>query len=169
MAAEDAGTDLEDMEKILAETRWVTGIAAEQKGGGDPSRVTAFGVLQGIKAAAAWQLGSAQLAGRTVAVQGLGSVGYALARYLREEKAAVLAADVDDAATARARDELGVEILAPTEILEAECDVLAPCALGAVLDDRSIPKLRCKIVAGGAPHHLTAGEHPRPAPPPPLP
>jgi len=158
ITAEDVGTDMEDMEQILTETRWVTGISAAQKGGGDPSPVTAFGVLQGIKAAAAWQLGSAQLAGRTVAVQGLGSVGFALARYLREEKAAVLAADIDEAATARARDELGVEILAPGEIIEAECDVLAPCALGAVLDDRSIPKLRCKIVAGAANNQLADEE-----------
>src|ERR1700724_2276449 len=92
ITAEDVGTDMEDMEQILTETRWVTGVSAAQKGGGDPSPVTAFGVLQGIKAAAAWQLGSAELAGRTVAVQGLGSVGNALARYLREEKATVLAA-----------------------------------------------------------------------------
>ncbi|HXO27557.1 MAG TPA: Glu/Leu/Phe/Val dehydrogenase dimerization domain-containing protein, partial [Thermoanaerobaculia bacterium] len=84
ITAEDVGTDMEDMEQILTETRWVTGVSAAQKGGGDPSPVTAFGVLQGIKAAAAWQLGSAELAGRTVAVQGLGSVGNALARYLRE-------------------------------------------------------------------------------------
>jgi leucine dehydrogenase len=154
ITAEDVGTDMEDMELISTETRWVTGLSASQGGGGDPSPVTAFGVLQGIKAAAAWRLGGAELAGRTVAVQGLGSVGFALARYLRDEGAKVLAADIDREASTRARDELGVELVAPAEVLEVECDVLAPCALGAVLDDRSIPKLRCRIVAGGANNQL---------------
>jgi len=154
ITAEDVGTDMDDMEQILAETRWVTGLSPSQGGGGDPSPVTAFGVLQGMKAAAAWQLGSQQLAGLTVAVQGLGSVGFALARYLREEGAKLLAADIDPQATARATAELGVEIVPPAEILAAECDVLAPCAMGAVLDDRSIPRLRCKIVAGSANNQL---------------
>jgi leucine dehydrogenase len=158
ITAEDVGTDMEDMEHILTETRWVTGISSSQGGGGDPSPVTAFGVLQGIKAAAAWQLGSAQLAGRTVAIQGLGSVGFALARYLREEGAQVFAADIDEEAAGRARDELGLEIVAPAEVLEVACDILAPCALGAVLDDRSIPKLRCKIVAGAANNQLADEE-----------
>jgi leucine dehydrogenase len=154
ITAEDVGTDMEDMEQILTETRWVTGLSPSQGGGGDPSPVTAFGVLQGMQAAAAWQLGSPRLAGLTVAIQGLGSVGFALARYLKEEGARLLAADIDRQATARARDELGVEILEPAQVLEAECDVLAPCALGAVLDERTIPKLRCKLVAGSANNQL---------------
>jgi leucine dehydrogenase len=154
ITAEDVGTDMDDMEQILTETRWVTGLSPAQGGGGDPSPVTAFGVLQGMKAAAAWQLGSPRLAGLAVAIQGLGSVGFALARYLREEGAKLSAADLDPAVTARARDELGVEILPPGEILQADCDILAPCALGAVLDDRSIPRLRCKIVAGSANNQL---------------
>lgn len=158
ITAEDVGTEMDDMEQIQAETRWVTGLSVAQGGGGDPSPVTAFGVLQGIKSAAAWQLGEARLAARTVAVQGLGSVGYALARYLREEGARVLAADIDAGATARAREELGVEIVPTDEILAAECDVLAPCALGAALDDRSIPKLRCRIVAGSANNQLADEE-----------
>jgi leucine dehydrogenase len=150
---------MEDMEQILTETRWVTGISPAQGGGGDPSPVTAFGVLQGMKAAAAWQLGNPRLAGCRVAIQGLGSVGFALARHLtQEEGAKVLAADLDPERTGRARAELGVEIVAPGEILEAECDVLAPCALGAVLDDHSIPKLRCKIVAGAANNQLADEE-----------
>jgi leucine dehydrogenase len=159
ITAEDVGTDMEDMEQILTETRWVTGISPAQGGGGDPSPVTAFGVLQGIKAAAAWQLGSPRLAGRSVAIQGLGSVGFALARYLKKDEGAqVLAADLDPERAGRARDELGVELLAPADILEAECDVLAPCALGAVLDDRTIPRLRCKIVAGAANNQLADEE-----------
>jgi leucine dehydrogenase len=158
ITAEDVGTDMEDMEQILTETRWVTGLSPSQGGGGDPSPVTAFGVLQGMQAAAAWQLGSPRLAGLSVAIQGLGSVGFALARYLREEGAKLFAADIDPQATARASAELGLEIIAPAEILEAECDVLAPCALGAVLDDKTIPRLRCKIVAGSANNQLADEE-----------
>ena len=96
----------------------------------------------------------AALAGRSVAVQGLGSVGYNLARFLREAGAKVFAADIDAGATARARDELGVEVVPTAEILAVPCDVVAPCALGAVLNDESIPRLRCRIVAGAANNQL---------------
>jgi leucine dehydrogenase len=156
ITAEDVGTDMEDMEVILQETRWVTGVSPAHGGGGDPSPVTAFGVLQGIKAAAHWQLGEHDglLTGRSVAIQGLGSVGHHLARYLRDEGAKVFGADIDPEVTARAHDELGVEIVPPDEILTVECDILAPCALGAVLNDRTIPALRCKVVAGAANNQL---------------
>ncbi|HKV08436.1 MAG TPA: Glu/Leu/Phe/Val dehydrogenase dimerization domain-containing protein, partial [Thermoanaerobaculia bacterium] len=155
ITAEDVGIDMEDMETVLTETRWVTGVSPANGGGGDPSPVTAFGVLLGMKAAAQWQLGDASLKGRTVAIQGLGSVGYHLARYVKDEGAAkIFGADIDPEAIAIARDELGVEIVPPGEILETECDILAPCALGAILNDRTIPKLRCKVVAGAANNQL---------------
>ncbi len=158
ITAEDVGTDMEDMEHILTETRWVTGVSPAQGGGGDPSPVTAFGVLQGMKAAAAWQLGSPSLAGRRVAIQGLGSVGFALAGYLEQEGASIAGSDIDGEAAARARDEHGVEIVAPAEILGTECDILAPCALGAVLNDDTIPRLRCRVVAGAANNQLADEE-----------
>jgi leucine dehydrogenase len=154
ITAEDVGTNSADMEIILDETRWVTGVSVAQGGGGEPSPVTAFGVLQGMKAAVNWCFGDPSLDGRRVAIQGLGSVGFHLARYLRDEGAEVLAADIDAAAGERARDELGVELVPSHEILEAECDVLAPCALGAVLNAQSIPRLRAKIVAGSANNQL---------------
>jgi leucine dehydrogenase len=154
ITAEDVGTDMEDMELILTETRWVTGVSPSHGGGGDPSPVTAFGVLQGMKAAARWQFGDASLAKRSVVVQGLGSVGHHLATYLKEEGAKVFGADIDAEATARARVELGVEIVPPDEILAVSCDVFAPCALGAVLNERTIPELRCKVVAGAANNQL---------------
>ncbi|HSS75175.1 MAG TPA: Glu/Leu/Phe/Val dehydrogenase dimerization domain-containing protein [Thermoanaerobaculia bacterium] len=160
ITAEDVGTDIEDMEVIQHETRWVTGVSPEQGGGGDPSPVTAFGVLQGIQAAVAFHFGDGALDGRSVAVQGLGSVGYNLARFLREAGAKVFAADIDSKTTDRARDELGVEVVSTGEILEVPCDVVAPCALGAVLNDQSIPRLRCKIVAGAANNQLAdEGRH----------
>ena len=154
ITAEDVGTDVEDMELIMTETPWVTGVSPIQGGSGDPSSVTAFGVLQGMKAAAKWKLGDASLAGRSVAIQGLGSVGFHLAEYLKEEGAKLYGADVDAERLARAKDALGVEIVAPEDILKLECDVLAPCALGAVLNDKTIPELRCKVIAGAANNQL---------------
>jgi leucine dehydrogenase len=158
ITAEDVGTDMEDMEVILTETRWVTGVAPAHGGGGDPSPVTAFGVLQGIKAAARWQFGEASLADRSVAIQGLGSVGHHLASYLKEEGAKIFAADIDAETTERAREELGVEIVPPGEILEVPCDIVAPCALGAVLSESSIPRLRAKVVAGASNNQLADEE-----------
>ncbi len=157
ITAEDVGTDTEDMEVVQHETRWVTGLPPEHGGGGDPSPVTAFGTLQGIKAAVE-HLDNDSLKGRSVAVQGLGSVGYHLAKFLREEGAKVFGADIDTEAIEKAR-ELGVEIVPTDEILEVECDVVAPCALGAVINDDSIPRLRCRIVAGAANNQLKEDRH----------
>ncbi len=154
ITAEDVGTDMEDMELILAETRWVTGVSPAHGGSGDPSPVTAYGVLQGMKAAVERVFGEGALAGRRVAVQGLGNVGLHLASYLKERGAALVGSDIDAERVARARSELGMEIVGPEAILETECDVLAPCALGAVLNAETIPRLRCKIVAGAANNQL---------------
>ncbi|MGH9362916.1 MAG: Glu/Leu/Phe/Val dehydrogenase dimerization domain-containing protein [Thermoanaerobaculia bacterium] len=154
ITAEDVGTDTEDMEVILSETSWVTGVSPAHGGGGDPSPVTAYGVLQGMKAAAQRCWGETSLAGRTVAVQGLGNVGSHLASYLRNEAAKVFGSDIDPERVARARVEHGVEPVPADEVLEVECDVLAPCALGAVLNEETIPRLRCAIVAGGANNQL---------------
>jgi leucine dehydrogenase len=154
ITAEDVGTDMEDMEVILTETRWVTGVSPSHGGGGDPSPVTAYGTLQGMKAAANKKWGDASLRNRVVAIQGLGHVGYYLAQYLlRDEGAKVLGCDIDSDAVAAA-EELGVEIVGPGEIMSLECDVLAPCAMGAILNDESIPNLRCEVVAGAANNQL---------------
>lgn len=158
ITAEDVGTDMEDMEVVRHETRWVTGVSPENGGGGDPSPVTAFGTLQGIKAAVLHQLGDDSLQGHSVAVQGLGSVGHHLCKFLIEEGAKVFGADIDGEAIEQAR-ELGVEIVPTAEILEVDCDVVAPCALGAVLNDQSIPRLRCRIVAGAANNQLAEDRH----------
>jgi len=157
ITAEDVGTNTDDMEVVQHETRWVTGLPPELGGGGDPSPVTAFGTLQGIKAAVE-HLHNDSLKGRSVAVQGLGSVGYHLAKFLRDEGAKVFGADIDAEAIEKAR-EIGVEIVPTAEILEVECDVVAPCALGAVINDDSIPKLRCRIVAGAANNQLKEDRH----------
>ncbi len=159
ITAEDVGTDMEDMEVVHHETRWVTGVSPALGGGGDPSPVTAFGVLQGMKAAAQHKWGDDSLKGKSVAIQGLGSVGSYLAQYLKEEGAKTFGADIDAEAADLAASEHGVEIVPTSEILEVECDVLAPCALGAVLNDKTIPRLRCQIVAGGANNQLADDRH----------
>jgi len=154
ITAEDVGTSAADMSWIAQETPWVTGKPLEMGGGGDPSPVTALGVLQGIRAASERTWGTADLAGRSVSVQGLGSVGRYLAGYLREAGAKVFGCDIDEEACRRARDEHGVEVVAPEEIYDLACDVFAPCALGAILNDRTIPRLRARVVAGGANNQL---------------
>jgi leucine dehydrogenase len=154
ITAEDVGTDMEDMELIFSETRWVTGVSPAHGGSGDPSPVTAFGVVQGMKAALKWRFGEASLSGRTVAVQGLGSVGRNLVARLREEGAKIVGCDIDRDASSRARAEHGVEIVSCDEVYDVDCDIFAPCALGAVLNHRTIPRLRCTIVAGSANNQL---------------
>ena len=158
ITAEDVGTDMEDMELILSETRWVTGVSPGHGGSGDPSPVTAYGVVQGIKAALREKYDAPDMDGRTVAIQGLGSVGQYLAKYVTERGGKVFGSDIDAECVDYASSELGVEIVAPEEILEVECDVLAPCALGAILNEESIPKLRCDIVAGAANNQLADEE-----------
>ncbi|HRC86453.1 MAG TPA: Glu/Leu/Phe/Val dehydrogenase dimerization domain-containing protein [Thermoanaerobaculia bacterium] len=154
ITAEDVGTDMEDMELILTETRWVTGVSPGHGGSGDPSPVTAFGTLQGMKAAVRRRFEDPSLANRKVAIQGLGSVGFHLAGYLKQEGAKVYGCDIDPEAAETAAAEHGVTLVAPDEIYDIPCDVFAPCALGAVLNPNTIPRLKCQIVAGAANNQL---------------
>ena len=163
ITAEDVGTKTADMEYIHQETRWVTGVSPDLGGGGDPSPVTAFGVLQGIKASAQQRFGSADLSGRSVAIQGLGSVGYYLATYLHEEGAKLFGCDIDPAAVGRAQSELDLEPVATGDIFDVECDIFAPCALGAILNEQTIERLRCKVVAGAANNQLADPDRDGPA------
>ena len=159
ITAEDVGTFLEDMDIVRRESRWVTGCSKTYGGSGDPSPVTAYGVLQGIKACALEVLGSADLTGRTVALQGVGKVGYALCGYLVDEGAKVTIADIDVDNLGRAVKDYGVETT-PLEIVhKMEADIFAPCALGAVINDDTISELRCRIVAGAANNQLQREEH----------
>lgn len=158
ITAEDVGTDMEDMEIVLTETRWVTGVSPAHGGSGDPSPVTAYGVLQGMKAAAKWAWDSSELKRRSVAIQGLGSVGYYLAKYLKREGAKIIGADIDSDQAQKAADAFGVEIVSPDDIVQVDCDILAPCALGATLNESTIPELKCRIVAGAANNQLEKEE-----------
>ena len=154
ITAEDVGIDVQDCEVVLTETPWVTGVSEAHGGSGDPSPVTAYGTLQGMKAAAKRKW-NGTLAGRSVAIQGLGSVGMWLASYLRDDGVTkIFGCDIDEEATRQAADEYGVEIVPPDDIYDVDCDIFAPCALGAILNERTIPRLKCSIVAGAANNQL---------------
>lgn len=163
ITAEDVGIDVEDCETILTETPWVTGVAESHGGSGDPSPVTAYGTLQGIKAAARKRFGDTSLTGRSVAIQGLGSVGHWLASYLVEEGVKLFGCDIDEEATAQAAEEYGVEIVPKDDIYDVDCDIFAPCALGAILNEKTIPRLKCSIVAGAANNQLAQEDRDAPA------
>jgi len=159
VTAEDIGTDRDDMDMIRRETRYVTGVSPELGGSGDPSPVTAYGVLLGMHACAEEAWGEHSLAGRRVAVQGVGKVGYHLVKHLVDEGAKVIVSDVDVDNLARAVREFGVETADPGAIHAVECDVFAPCALGGVINDQTIPELKCRVVAGSANNQLLAPRH----------
>lgn len=155
ITAEDVGMSVAIMEKIARQTTHVTGLPPKAgHAGGDPSPKTAFGVFTGIQAAVRFKLGRDDLDGLTIAVQGVGHVGYYLCQRLFEAGATLIVADIDDERANRACDEFGATAVSFDEILYQDADVIAPCALGAVLNEQSIPKLRASIVAGGANNQL---------------
>lgn len=154
ITAEDVGTNTDDMHLIAQETKWVVGRAADDNGAGDPSPATAQGVVRAMEAAAQHLWGSESLHGCRVAIQGVGKVGSALARLLAEAGAEVLVGDVVQASADKLVDELGVKAVSPDDVLSEECDILAPCSLGGVLNAASIPTLRCRAVVGSANNQL---------------
>ncbi|MCZ7527115.1 MAG: hypothetical protein M5U14_12470 [Acidimicrobiia bacterium] len=156
LAAEDVGATTRDMDLIARETPWVTGVSEADGGSGDPSPATALGVLHGMRAACGEAFGDRDLAGRRVVVQGAGHVGACLVHLLVEAGARVGVADVRPEPVAELVDRLEVEGLDPATVLEQPCDVLSPCALGGVLDEGSVPRLRCQVVAGAANNQLAS-------------
>ena len=159
ITAEDVGTSVQDMEHIYMETPWVTGIPKDFGGSGDPSPYTAHGVLMGIKAAAHEKFKADNLKGLRVAVQGLGNVGHNLVKYLIEEGAIVTVADIDPVRVKKCHDQFGTKAVAPDEILGVDCDIQAPCAMGAIVNDQTISKFKCKVIAGGANNQLAEPKH----------
>ncbi len=154
ITAEDVGTTVEDMDYIHMETDFVTGVSAAFGSSGDPSPATAFGVWQGMKAAAKAALGTEKLSGLKVALQGVGHVGYYLARHLHDEGARLTVCDINDESTTRARVELGAGVVDADAIYDVDCDIFSPCALGAVINPTTVPRLKCKVVAGCANNQL---------------
>lgn len=160
LTAEDVGMTMEDMAAIRRVTPFVTGTSTAMGGSGDPSEMTAHGVLHGIRAVAE-ELGAAApggVGGLTVAVQGVGKVGARLAALLRRRGARVIVADLDARRAARVAAEVGADVVPQERIHRAACDVFAPCALGGVLNRRTIGQLRCRAVAGSANNQLLEAE-----------
>jgi len=155
ITAEDVGMSVSIMEIIRRRTSHVFGLPARTgHAGGDPSPKTAFGVFKGIEAAVGFKLGRDELRDLTVAVQGVGHVGYYLCKYLFEAGAKLIVSDLDEGRVQRVCEEFAATAVPRDEILDQDADVLAPCALGAILDETSIPKLKVSIVGGGANNQL---------------
>ena len=151
---EDMGTTTADLEHVLAESRFGAGRREVFGGGGDPSPMTAWGILCGLRACLEETDGRADFRGLKVALPGLGKVGFALAGYLHEAGAELIVADLDEARTQKAESELGARIVDVDTILEQDCDILAPCAAGGIFNADTIPRLRCRIIGGGANNQL---------------
>ncbi len=159
ITAEDSGTGLEDMEVIRTVTKHVTGVDVANGGSGDPSPFTALGVRRGIEACVKFKLRKEGLQGVHVAVQGVGHVGYHLCKELHGQGAKLSVADVDPLKAERAHREFGAQVVPLDQIFEIPCDVIAPCALGSALNDKTIPRLKATIVAGAANNQLAEPRH----------
>ncbi len=167
VTAEDSGTTEEDMLAISKKTEHVTGLPPEYfRGkdfgelGGNPSPLTALGCYRGLRAAVHHRYGGDALVGLKVAIQGVGAVGLELAKLLKQDGVELFLTDIDETRLKSARDEIGAgQIVAPNEIYEVEAEVFAPCAMGGILNDDTIPKLKAHIVAGAANNQLLKAHH----------
>src|SRR6185503_772120 len=156
VTAEDVWTSPADMEIVRLETQHVAGLIGRS---GDPSPYTARGVYRAIQASSQFLLNRFELSGLAVAIQGCGNVGYHLAKLLHEAGARLIATDVNSENLSRVVDEFGAEAVKPNEIFSVKADVFAPCALGGVLNDATIPQLQVQIVAGSANNQLLEQRH----------
>ncbi len=164
IVAEDSGTGVPDIKTMALETAHVSGIHEKTTGSGgtrsgDPSPSTAYGVFVGLQAAVRHRLHRTDLEGLTVAIQGVGSVGGHLARCLREAGARLWVTDIDPEQVRRVADAVGATPVGVDEIFDLDVDVFAPCALGAVLNDDTIARLTCPVIAGAANNQLAEPRH----------
>jgi len=154
ITAEDVGTTTRDMEYVNMETDHVVGLPESMGGGGDPSPVTAYGTYMGIKASAKQAWGNDSLSGKSAAVMGIGKVGMHLLEYLHKEGVKLYVADINDSALQAAANQFGATIVSGEEMVGLDVDIFAPCALGGIINDVTLPKLKCAIVAGAANNQL---------------
>jgi leucine dehydrogenase len=160
ITAEDVGTTVQDMEWVRAESDHVVGISRALGGSGDPSPFTALGTFQSLKASLQWTTGSDSLSGKRISVQGVGAVGYHLVKHLVESGAQVIVADIRKDNLKRVTSDFnGIEVVPPDEIYDADVDVFAPCAMGAVVNDDTLPRLKCSVVCGSANNILGEDRH----------
>ncbi|WP_053959208.1 Glu/Leu/Phe/Val dehydrogenase dimerization domain-containing protein [Sulfobacillus thermosulfidooxidans] len=156
ITAEDVGVNADDMAVIARETEFVGGL---KETSGDPSPATAVGVLEGMKAAMKMAFGSDDFHGRTVAIQGLGHVGSLLGEMLKEAGAQLIVTDIHPEDGKQVAERLGAKWVEPQEIYGVEADIFAPCALGAIINDDTIPQFKCKVIAGSANNQLKEPRH----------
>ncbi|RKY86827.1 leucine dehydrogenase [candidate division KSB1 bacterium] len=154
ITAEDVGTSVEDMEYVRMETDYVTGIPVEFGGSGDPSPVTALGTFHGMKACVEEVFGTDSLKDITVAVQGVGHVGYYLCELLHKEGAKITVTDIDADKVKKVVDEFGAKSVKPDEIYDVDAEIFSPSALGGIINKDTIPKFKFKIIAGAANNQL---------------
>ncbi len=154
ITAEDVGISPKDIEQVHMETDHVTGVPEYLGGSGDPSPVTAYGVYMGMKAAAKKAYGTDSLAGKKVMVQGVGSVGYNLVGYLSKEDAKVTVADIYEPSVQKVVKDFKAEVVHVNDVYDADMDIYAPCALGATINDETLKKLKCSVIAGAANNQL---------------
>ncbi len=158
ISAEDSGISVDDLKIVAQNTPHVLGINEQQAFGGDPSPLTAHGIFCGIQAAVEFKYGRSSLGGATVAIQGAGAVGRNLTKFLIDAGAQVLIADINEKNNLAA-ERLGARLVAVDDIISADADVFAPCAMGAIINDVSITRLSAPIVAGGANNQLAVPQH----------
>jgi len=156
ITAEDVGIDVNDMEWVLKETEYVTGVHQVHGGSGDPSPFTAYGTLQGLQAALAKRFGNEDVGKRSYAVQGVGHVGIEFVKLLHERGAKIFVTDINQNAVQQAVDEFGAEAVGLDEIYDVDADVYSPTALGGTVNERTLPRLKCKIICGAANNQLAS-------------
>ncbi|MBL4801391.1 MAG: Glu/Leu/Phe/Val dehydrogenase [Emcibacter sp.] len=159
ISAEDVGISVEDMEIVAEETKYVAGLNKGEHASGDPSPFTATGVYFGINAAVKHKLGKDSVRGLTIAVQGVGHVGYYLCKHLHEAGAKLLVSDINQEALDKVVQEFGAKIVALDKIISVDADIFSPCALGAVINDDTIDHIKAKIIAGAANNQLARDDH----------
>ena len=156
ITAEDVGIDVNDMEYVLKETEFVTGVHQVHGGSGDPSPFTAYGTVQGLLASLQVVYGNEDVGARSFAVQGLGHVGMEYLKLLRERGAKCYVTDINQSLVERAVNEFGAIAVGTEEIYDTDADVYSPCALGGTVNEKTLPRLKCKIICGAANNQLAS-------------
>lgn len=159
ITAEDVGTSPKDMDIIRTQTPHVVGLDTDQGGSGDPSIMTAYGTLMGMKACVERVYKSQSFSGLRIALQGLGHVGLPLAQQLHDLGAHLIISDIHADSLKIAEDRFQATIVKPDDIYDVDCDIFSPCALGGVVNDQTLDRLKCKIIAGSANNQLAEGRH----------
>lgn len=154
ITAEDVGTTVKDMEYVRMETKYVTGISKALGGSGDPAPVTAYGVYVGMKACAKAKWGNDSLENKKIVIQGAGQVAQHLCEHLYNDNAELIISDISEEKINKVLNSVKADVVDPKDVYNIEAEIFSPCALGAILNDNTIPKMKCEIIAGSANNQL---------------